>query len=87
MRICHLDDIRDTTVFGCFPEFEPFLDREHVRTATDRLALMDGAQADRFVDRVPAEWQVDAPVREAWGRFIAQRAAFVAANMTSWLWA
>jgi len=85
-RISQLDDIRDATIFGCFPEFVSFLDREHVRTATARLGQMDEAQASQFVARVPAEWQVDLPAREAWGRFIAQRAAFVAANMTAWLW-
>ncbi len=85
-RIDHLDAIRDTTIFGCSPEFVPFLDREYVRIAVGRLRQMDGAQAGRFVARVPMEWQVDPPVREAWSRFIVERAAFVAANITSSLW-
>ena len=86
VRIGDLHEIRDTTVFGRFPEFEAFLDREHVRAATLRLAQMSVAQASEFVARVPAEWQVDAPVRDAWCRLIAERAAFVAAHVTSWLW-
>jgi len=84
-RIGHMDEIRDTTIFGCFPEFLSFLDRGYVQTAADRLRQMDGAQAHRLVGRVPTEWQVEEPVREAWCEFIVERAAFVAANMNSWL--
>jgi len=32
-RISNLDEVRDSTVFGRFPEFESFLDPEHVRAA------------------------------------------------------
>ena len=85
-RISHLDEIRDTTVFGRFPEFEPLLNPEHVRAAAGRLDQMDRAIAERFVAQVPSEWQVEATVREAWVRFIVERAAFVAANLVTWLW-
>lgn len=85
-RVGDMDNIRDTTIFGCFPEFRPFVHQEHVRGIASRLEQMDGAQAAQFVDRVPAEWQLEAPVREAWARFIVERAAFVAVNMASWLW-
>jgi hypothetical protein len=83
-RISH--EIRDTTVFGCFPEFESLLDAEHVRSAAARLAQMDSAQAERYVAEVPKEWQVEESVREAWSTFVVDRAAFVAANVSSWLW-
>jgi len=85
-RVSHLDEIGDATIFGCFPEFQPFLDREEVDTITLRLGQMDGTQATGFVACVPTEWQVEEAVRDAWGRFIVERAAFVAANMVSWLW-
>jgi hypothetical protein len=85
-RIGQMNDIQDTTIFGCFPEFVPFLDQEHMRTAAGQLGQMEGALASRFVARVPTEWQVEAPVREAWVRFIVERADFVATNMISWLW-
>jgi hypothetical protein len=85
-RIGYLEEIRDTTIFGGFPEFLPLLEQRHVVTATDRLLQMDRATAKAMVARVPIEWQVDTAVREAWSQFIADRAAFVAGNMTSWLW-
>ena len=84
-RIAHLDNIRDTTVYGRFPEFTPFLHRNDVRSVAKRLSEMDRTQADVFVARVPKAWQVEAPVREAWSAYIVQRAAFVAANMEAWL--
>ncbi len=86
VRISNLDEIRDTPVFGRFPEFEPLVDTEHVQAAATRLGQMDRATAERFVAQVPGEWQVGAPVREAWVRFVVERAAFVAANLFSWLW-
>lgn len=85
VRIGHLDEIQDETVYGRFPEFEPSLNPEHVRTATGRLEQMETAIAEAFVAQVPVEWQVEAPVREAWVRFIVGRAAFVAANLESWI--
>jgi hypothetical protein len=85
-RIGNLDEVRDTTVFGRFPEFESFLDPEHVRAAAARLGQMDRQLADGFLARVPVEWQVDPLVSEAWCRLVVERAAFVAANVTSWLW-
>jgi hypothetical protein len=85
-RIGHLDEIRDTTVFGRFPEFQALLEPGHVRAAAGRIGQMDRATAEQFVAQVPVEWQVEAPVREAWVRFIVERAAFVAGNLVTWLW-
>ena len=86
LRISHIDETRDPTVFGRFPEFEPLLLPEHVRSAVSRLGQMDKTIANRFVAQVPGEWQVDAQVRNAWSTFIVDRAAFVAANLMEWLW-
>jgi hypothetical protein len=85
-RIGHLDEIQDKRVFGCFPEFESILDREDARLVTQRLAEMRAAEAGAMVSRVPPEWQVEERIKEAWSRFIVDRAAFVSANLDSWLW-
>jgi hypothetical protein len=85
-RIGHLDEIRDTAIFGRFPEFQTLLDLDHVRAASGRMGQMDRATAEQFVAQVPVEWQVAVPVREAWVRFIVDRAVFVAANLVNWLW-
>jgi hypothetical protein len=85
-RIGHLEEIRETTLFGCFPEFRSLLDRESARAACLRLANMDKARAAGIMARVPDDWHVEASVRESWASFIVGRAAFVAANIESWLW-
>jgi len=84
-RIGHLDEIRDATVYGCFPEFLPFLDPAHVAAATNRLGGMTMAIAERVVASVPGEWQVEESAREAWVRFISERAMFVAGSLPAWL--
>ena len=86
LRLGHLDEIRDATVFGCFPEFRPLLDRDAASEAVAQLRDMDREQAARLVARVPVEWEVEEPVREAWRTFICDRAVFVAANLISTLW-
>ncbi len=57
-RIGDLDNVRDTTVFGCFPEFVPSLDPVHVRSSAARLGEIARADADRFIAGVPVDWQV-----------------------------
>lgn len=84
-RLGNLDEIRDTTIFGCFPEFVRFLDPAHVVSAIERLGQMSLANAIQVVEQVPNEWQVEATAREAWADFIAGRASFVAANLPLWL--
>lgn len=84
-RLANIDEIQDPTVYGCFPQFQSFLRRDSVEAAASRLAQMDTPQAAAFVGEVPAQWQVQSDVRDAWIRFIVQRAAFVAENVSSWL--
>lgn len=85
-RLGQFDEVRDQTVFGRFPEFVPFLRREEVAACAAELSKMDAAKAAAVVGKVPNEWQVEEPVREAWARLIGDRAKFVAENIVSWLW-
>jgi hypothetical protein len=85
-RINRLEEVRDTTIFGCFAEFRQFMDRDIVQSSASHLAEMNKAQAGEFVAQVPAEWEVEAAVREAWVAFIVDRAEFVSGNVASLLW-
>jgi hypothetical protein len=85
-RIGGLDSVRDTTVFGCFPEFVSLLEQTEMQACAARLGEMRLQVAEEFVARVPGEWRVEQSVRTAWAGFIADRATFLAANITSWLW-
>ncbi len=52
-RLGQLDDVLDPTLFGCFPEFVSFLQREGVADCAARLNQMDGGEARRVVSKVP----------------------------------
>lgn len=84
--LSRIDCIRDTMIYGCFPEFRPLLNRGDVDAFSSRLCLLERRQVHDFIAAVPAEWQVPNPVRDAWAAFIIERAAFVADNIASWLW-
>jgi len=43
------------------------------------------AIAERVVASVPGELQVEESAREAWVRFISERAMFVAGSLPAWL--
>ena len=66
-------------------EFIPFLQPERVNAVAARLSRMRREDAERVLSQVPGEWEVEENVKEAWAGFIADRAAFVAENLPTWL--
>jgi hypothetical protein len=86
-RLSQLDDVRDKTLFGTFPEFFPFLRREDVSDCAGRLGTMNTTEATKVVDKIPGEWQVEESIRLAWIKLICDRAKFVSEHIVSWLWA
>lgn len=72
---------RDPTVYGLFPEFRPFLDRDVVRRAADRLRQMDATAAARVVDTIPREWDVSPDGRRTMTEFIGTRAEYLSAEV------
>lgn len=76
-----IDRIRDQTVYGLFPEFQPYLDREVVRRAAADLRRLDQKTVEEMVSTIPAEWDVSVKGREALVKFVVDRAAFLAADV------
>ena len=85
-RLGRLEDVQDTTLFGCFPEFLSFLRHEDVSDCAARLAQMDITEASKAVGKVPSDWHVEEAARVAWIQFICDRAKFVSEHVVSWLW-
>jgi hypothetical protein len=85
-RLAWIDDIQDERLFGCFPEFRRVVRREDVESCARDLGKMDGNEASRIVDQVPAEWQVEEEIRAAWITLICERARFVSQQIVSLLW-
>ena len=76
-RIANVDRIQSSMVYGKFPEFMAVLNLAAEAEVLGRLREMNTAQAQEFVRRVPAAWEIDADVRAAWVEFIYRRALFV----------
>jgi hypothetical protein len=85
-RLGFIERIKDKKVYGCFPEFEPFLDRREVRRLADSLSEFTHAVAEAIVGTVPNAWEVDQQNRATWSSMITQRAHFLAENIESMLW-
>ncbi|MGL4462916.1 MAG: HipA family kinase [Planctomycetia bacterium] len=72
-----LDRIREEKVYGLFPEFKAYIDKDSVTNAARDMAEMTLATARGFVSKIPSEWEVSSEGREAMADFIAQRAKFL----------
>lgn len=56
--------ISDNRIYGYFPHFAPYLRREYVVAAAERLRQMDRDTAAEIVAAVPAEWGLTVDQRE-----------------------
>jgi len=85
-RLSNVDTIQDDRIYGRFPEFTPFLQREIVMQAAADLATMTAETAWQMVHRIPTEWDVSSNVQTKLVELIVGRAAFVANTIESRLW-
>ncbi len=85
-RLGFIEKIQDVRIYGLFPEFRDFLNREHVRNFSARLGQFSLTVAEEIISRVPAAWQVDQPIRSVWATMITQRAHFIADRIEAILW-
>jgi hypothetical protein len=86
VNIARIDAVREERVYGLFPEFRPFLDRQKVTRAIADLAMISRTEVHRIVDSIPSAWQVNAATREALVNFLTDRAIFLSENFVSLLW-
>jgi hypothetical protein len=77
-RMAGVDRVRDTRIYGLFPGFVPFINREGVRTWAERLRRVDVALVERVVRTIPPEWEVSTLARRALVELVCGRATFVA---------
>jgi hypothetical protein len=85
-RLRFIDRIQDDRIYGLFPEFWDYLDRDAVRTLATKLSGFTAAIADQSISAVPAMWEVDRESRAAWAEFITRRAHFLADRLEEMLW-
>jgi hypothetical protein len=85
-RIGFIDTVRDEQIYGLFPHFESFIDREEIRRFATRLRQFPADVASAIISRVPREWNVSDDAQGAWAGMITQRAQFVSETIEKKLW-
>jgi hypothetical protein len=79
-RMRCIDEKKDCTVYGLFPEFVPYVTHEKVRPYLERLAAFRKLDMLETLAAVPAEWIERPELREALTEFCVERAAFLREN-------
>ena len=74
--------VQESNVYGLFPEFRPFLDKEVVRRAVADLRQLDREAVEAMVSSIPPAWDVSKKGREALVNFVVTRSAFLVADVT-----
>jgi hypothetical protein len=85
-RLAELSFVREEGVYGLFPEFWEYLDREALRDAVRTLRGVKQEEVRRIVDGIPTEWDVPRAARDALVEFISRRAAFVCEHIEGCIW-
>jgi hypothetical protein len=85
-KLRYIDTIKDSRVFGLFPEFRNYLDRAQVRQAVSDLRRVARTEVVRMTQDIPRQWEVGAEPLEALADLIVERAAYVADTIERRLW-
>jgi hypothetical protein len=81
-----IDNVRDNQLYGLFPPFRGFLDRNVAVELCTRLACLDTKTVGRIVRTIPQEWEVSSETREAVVAFLVSRAAYLSEQLLKMLW-
>ncbi len=79
-RIANLASVRDSKLYGLFPEFSRYVSREAVKRPLERAQTLSREAASR-ITAVPADWGLGAEAREALGTFLLDRAIYLGENL------
>ena len=85
-RISNIDTVRDSLVYGLFPEFWEFLSKKDVQIAADKLSGIPCDEVGNITQSIPPEWQVGPRARESLKKFVCDRASYVAEHIMDWIW-
>jgi hypothetical protein len=81
-RISQIDKVRDKNVYGLFPEFCPYFQKEGLKRCVSDLRGVDAMAIRGVVNSIPVDWEVENSVRDALAEFLVGRALFVAETIT-----
>lgn len=73
-----IDKIKDDGVYGLFPEFRKRVKQVDVQHFARVLGELPRERIEEVIDLIPRQWELNSVVRKALGRFLSERAQFVA---------
>lgn len=80
------DDLtNDRTIFGLFPEFEPFLNSANVKAALEKLSTLDSEHVSQILNSIPLDLQLRLRTKESLQNFICERAKFLVTSFAGLL--
>jgi hypothetical protein len=85
-RVANIGNCRDSAVYGLFPEFKEFLDKNIVSQAIEQLTKIDQEAITQILAGIPGEWDVSNKAKTALVSFLLQRAVHVADTLFERLW-
>lgn len=85
-RVSSIGNCKDRTVYGLFPQFKKFLNKDVVSQAVEQLGRVDEATVKRTIADIPDQWQVPQKAKAALVSFVLQRADYVASTIYEKLW-
>lgn len=85
-KMAHLDKVKDTRVYGLFPQFRPFLNEKAAKRAIKRLGEFNQTEAAKIVQSIPKEWDVSEGARKALREFLVSRATYLIQSIMTMLW-
>jgi HipA-like kinase len=85
-KLAHDDTMKHGRVFGLFPEFRKFLNRDAIVQAATDLRGITRESVTEMTQSIPKEWEVPRAARDALVDLVVGRATFVADTIESRLW-
>lgn len=86
-RVGNIDRGKDERLYGLFPEFWEYMDRDDLRQAIDTLKGISKEEIAGIVGTIPREWDVSTTTQNEFTNLISSRAAFVADSIERLVWA
>ncbi len=75
--IARIDGVKDEAIYGAFPQFEEFFDREEVFRAQRKLREVRPEAIQPILAGLPRQWEVSQEARKALIEFLCQRGRFL----------
>mgnify|MGYP000197529500 CR=1 FL=1 len=77
IRDLGISDARDCRIYGLFPEFRSYLNKEVVKEFSQKLANIERKYIQLIMREIPPQWEVSTELREHVCSFLLNRAAFL----------